>query len=84
MPYAMTVDDNDRLWLVETGRQPNRLVGFDPRSNAFIAQTDLGPAQPNTVRHMVFDRKTQSIWFGSDRGTIGRAVVPPAGKKPIG
>jgi hypothetical protein len=33
---------------------------------------------------MVFDRKTQSIWFGSDRGTIGRAVVPPAGKKPIG
>jgi virginiamycin B lyase len=84
MPYAMTVDDNDRLWLVETGRQPNRLVGFDPRSNAFFAQTDLGPAQPNTVRHMVFDRKTQSIWFGSDRGTIGRAVVPPAGKKPIG
>lgn len=84
MPYAMTVDDADRLWLVETGRQPNRLVGFEPRSNTFIAQVDLGPAQPNTVRHMVFDRNTRSIWFGSDRGTIGRAVVPAPGRKPIG
>lgn len=84
LPYAMTVDDADRLWLVETGSKPNKLVGFDPRRRAFIAQTDVGPVQPNTIRHMVFDRKTQSIWFGSDRGTIGRAVVPPAGKKPIG
>ena len=84
MPYAMTVDDADRLWLVETGRQPNRLVGFDPRSNSFVAQVDLGPAQPNTVRHMVFDKTTRSIWFGSDRGTIGRAVVPAPGRKPIG
>lgn len=27
-PYAMTVDDQDNVWLVETGRIPNRLVGF--------------------------------------------------------
>jgi len=84
MPYAMTVDDADRLWLVETGSQPNKLVAFDPRTNSFTAKVDLGPAMPNTVRHMVFDKSTRSIWFGSDRGTIGRAVVPPAGKKPIG
>lgn len=84
MPYAMTVDDADRLWLVETGRQPNRLVAFDPRSNSFVAQIDLGPAVPNTVRHMVFDKTTRSIWFGSDRGTIGRAAVPAPGRKPIG
>jgi virginiamycin B lyase len=45
---------------------------------------DLGPAKPNTVRHMVFDKNTRSIWFGSDRGTIGRAVVPAPGRKPIG
>jgi hypothetical protein len=31
---------------------------------------------------MVFDPKTRSIWFGSDRGTIGRATVPPA-RKPV-
>jgi virginiamycin B lyase len=84
LPYAMTVDDNDRLWFVETGSKPNKLVGFDPRTNTFTASKDLGPAEVNTVRHMVFDKKTQSIWFGSDRGTIGRAVVPPAGKRPIG
>jgi virginiamycin B lyase len=78
----MTVDDADRLWFVETGTQPNRLVGFDPATLAFFGRTDLGPAVPNTVRHMVFDPKTRSIWFGSDRGTIGRAVVPPA-RKPV-
>jgi virginiamycin B lyase len=82
LPYAMTVDDADRLWFVETGTQPNRLVGFDPASREFFGRTDLGPAVPNTVRHMVFDPKTRSIWFGSDRGTIGRAVVPPA-RKPV-
>ena len=84
LPYAMTVDDADRLWLVETGRQPNRLVGFDPRTATFTTQVDLGPVQPNTVRHMVFDKATRTIWFGSDRGTVGRFVVPPAGRRPIG
>ncbi len=84
LPYAMTVDDADRLWLVETGRQPNRLVAFDPRSNTFVTQVDLGPAVPNTVRHMVFDKNTRTIWFGSDRGTIGRATVPAPSRKPIG
>lgn len=84
LPYAMTVDDEDRLWFVETGLQPNRLVGFDPRVNQFFSRTDLGPATPNTVRHMVFDKTTRSIWFGSDRGTIGRAVVPKGNARPIG
>ena len=83
LPYAMTVDDYDRLWFVETGSQPNKLVGFDPRTDKFFASTNLGPAAPNTVRHMVFDRNTRSIWFGSDRGTIGRAVVPKGTGRPI-
>ena len=84
LPYAMTVDDTDRLWFVETGKQPNRLVGFDPRTNTFTTPTDIGKAAPNTVRHMVFDKNTRTIWFGSDQGTIGRAVVPPSERKPIG
>lgn len=84
LPYAMTVDDADRLWFVETGLQPNRLVGFDPRTNRFTEPQAVGPKQPNTIRHMVFDKATRSIWFGSDRGTIGRAVVPPARARPIG
>jgi len=84
LPYAMTVDDADRLWFVETGLQPNRLVGFDPRTGSFTPPKELGPKQPNTIRHMVFDKATRSIWFGSDRGTIGRAVVPPSRTRPIG
>lgn len=84
LPYAMTVDDDDRLWFVETGTQPNRLVGFDPRDQKFFSRTDLGPAVPNTVRHMVYDKTTRTIWFGSDRGTIGRAVVPKGNTRPIG
>ena len=80
LPYAMTVDDQDRLWFVETGRQPNRLVGFDPKKESFFGLTDIGAAAPNTVRHMTFDKKSGQIWFGTDQGTIGRATVV---KKPI-
>jgi virginiamycin B lyase len=84
LPYAMTVDDYDRIWLVETGSQPNRLVGFDPRGETFFSRVDVGPAERNTIRHMVFDKSTRTIWFGSDRGTIGKAVVPKGQGKPIG
>ena len=36
LPYAMSVDSRDRLWMVETGPQPNRLVGFDPKAEKFV------------------------------------------------
>ena len=77
LPYAMTVDDQDRLWFVETGRQPNRLVGFDPKGEKFFGMTDItsNGASRNTVRHMTFDRASGQIWFGTDAGTIGRATV---------
>ncbi len=76
LPYAMTVDDQDRLWVVETGVRPNQLVGFDPKSQRFFGHTDIGADGPNSVRHMVFDPVTRSIWYGSDQGQLGRAVVP--------
>ena len=76
-PYAMTKDDQGRLWFVETGVQPNRLVGFDPTTSQFFSSTPIpsSGAERNTVRHMVFDAKTGMIWFGTDAGTIGRATV---------
>jgi virginiamycin B lyase len=80
LPYAMTSDDADRLWFVETGAQPNRLVGFDPRTESFFSLTTI-PSGGGTVRHMVFDPKTRVIWFGTDNNTIGRADVPPV--RPI-
>jgi virginiamycin B lyase len=72
----MTSDDADRLWFVETGAQPNRLVGFDPKTESFFSMTSI-PSGGGTVRYMVFDKKTRLIWFGSDNNTIGRATIPP-------
>ena len=75
LPYAMAVDDHDRLWAVETAPQPNVLVGFDPKTGAFFARAAF-PSGAGTVRHMVFDRPTRQIWFGTDHETIGRARIP--------
>ena len=74
-PYAMTVDDEDRLWFVETGPEPNQFVGFDPDTEEFFSNTPV-PSGGGTVRHMVFHAPTSSIWFGSDANTIGQARVP--------
>jgi len=77
LPYGMTVDDRDRIWVVETGNppKPNRLVGFDPKSKSFFSITEVGGGSPNTVRHMIFDKKTKMIWYGTDAGFIGKADV---------
>lgn len=78
LPYAMTVDDKDRLWLVETGVQPNKLVAFDAKSKQWVANIPVlsNGSMRNTVRHMTFDRTTRQIWFGTDAGTIGAMNVP--------
>jgi virginiamycin B lyase len=79
LPYAMAVDAQDRVWLVETGMQPNRFVGFDPKSERFTDPAPV-PGGGGTVRHMVFDPKTGVIWFGTDNNTIGRAEVGRTGR----
>ena len=66
----------DRIWLVETGVQPNRLVGFDPKNSSWFSVTPISKSGGGTVRHMVFHRPTRTIWFGTDANTIGRASVP--------
>lgn len=73
-PYAVTVDDQDRIWLVESGVDPNMFVGFDTRSNKFIGSTPI-ESGGGTVRHMVFHEPTNSIWFGTDTNYLGRAVL---------
>jgi virginiamycin B lyase len=76
LPYAMATDDQDRIWVAETGIQPNALVAFDTKSRRWVASVPIGSKGPNTVRHMVFDRKTRQLWFGTDQNAIGRAKVP--------
>lgn len=79
LPYAMAADDRDRVWLAETGLQPNRFVGFDTRARKWIAGPEV-PSGGGTVRHMEFDRRTGRIWFGADTNTLGYVQVRPAGE----
>ncbi len=74
-PYAMAVDDRDRIWFVETGPQPNRFVGFDPATLEFFSVTEIDSGG-GSVRHMFFHKPSRTIWFGTDANTIGRASVP--------
>lgn len=75
LQYAMTVDDRDRLWMVETGVQPNRLVSFDAKSRKFGTITPIAESGGLTVRHMIFHAPTRTIWFGTDANTIARAKL---------
>lgn len=73
-PYGMAVDTNDRMWIVETGAQPNRFVGFDTVNEAFLDGTDV-PSGGGTIRHMYYYEPAGEVWFGTDTNYVGRAKV---------
>lgn len=73
-PYGMAVDRYDRLWLVETGVQPNRFVGFDTESETFFSGTDV-PSGGGRIRHMYYHEPSGEVWFGTDTNNVGRAKV---------
>jgi virginiamycin B lyase len=73
-PYGMAVDSQDRIWAVETGSQPNTLVGFDPKKERFFSTTAV-PSGGGAIRNMHYDRGSGRIWFGTDTNTIGYAKV---------
>lgn len=75
-PYAMTNDDRGRLWYVETGSRPNRMVAFDPAREEFVVNQPVGAEGPNTIRHMIYHEPTRSIWYGADANVIGKVSVP--------
>jgi len=69
-PYALTKDDQDRIWFTETG-PAKRLVGFDPKTEKFFANIEVS----GTIRHMFFDKKTRTMWFGTDANQVGRIAL---------
>ena len=73
-PYGTAMDDQDRLWVVETGVSPNLMVGFDTRKAEIFSVTPI-PSGGGSVRHMDYHRASQTVWFGADTSTIGRARV---------
>lgn len=77
LPYGTALDGNGRVWVVETGPQPNQFVGFDTNSEEIVSVTPV-PSGGGTVRHMMYHAPTDTIWFGADSGTIGKAVMPQA------
>ncbi len=74
-PYAMGVDGRNRIWFVETGPDPNTLVGFDPETGAFFSNTAI-PSGAGAVRHMVYDQARNALWFGTDTNNLARADLP--------
>ena len=76
-PYGVAIDDDDRVWFVETGVQPNMFVGFDTRTEEYISSVAV-ESGGGTIRHMYYDPNTNVVWFGADTNTIGRAVLPPS------
>ena len=72
-PYAMAVVDGVP-WFFESAPQPNLLRSFDRASAKFDAGTAV-PGGGGTVRHMEYDAKRRSLWFGTDRNTLGQAVI---------
>jgi virginiamycin B lyase len=73
-PYGMAIDSRDRIWFVETGVSPNTFVGFDPQAETFFSITPI-PSGGGSVRHMDYHAPSDSVWFGTDSNTIGRAKV---------
>ena len=83
--YAHAQDDQDRIWVVDVGVQPNVMHVFDTKSKGWVARIPVpsnGAAQ-NTIRHMTYNKATRELWFGTDAGTIGHINVPREIKKLV-
>lgn len=74
-PYAMAVDENDHLWFVETGFNPNLLISFNPWKQEVDTVSEI-PSGGGIIRHMYYHPDTREIWFGTDTNFIGRAAIP--------
>jgi len=73
-PYGMAFDDRGRIWIAQSGDQPNTLVSFDSRSRAFGTPFVI-PEAHGAIRHMVFDAKRRQLWFGTDTDRLVRVTL---------
>jgi len=70
-PYGMAFDDRGRIWIAQSGDQPNTMVAFDSRTGNFGAPFVI-PEAHGAIRHMVFDAKRRELWFGTDTDRLVR------------
>ncbi len=74
-PYAMAIDDRNRVWLADSGPQPNRLLAFDMQAKRFVTDVPIENAN-GAVRHMSFHPASRALWFGTDTDYLVRVKVP--------
>jgi virginiamycin B lyase len=75
-PYGTAMDEQDRVWLVATGANPNLFVGFDTEAEEIFSVTEI-PSGARSVRHMNYEPESGTVWFGTDTEMLGRAIVRP-------
>ncbi len=73
LPYGMVADGKGRIWYVETGPQPNHLIGFKPATKEFFIKRKI-PNSAGAVRNMTY--ADGNIWFGMDSNYLTRVRVP--------
>lgn len=74
-PYG-AIAAGDTFYYVETGPQPNRMIGIDTASGEFVFNEAV-PDSGGAIRHMFHDTERDVIWYGMDTNFIGR-FEPPA------
>lgn len=75
-PYGSGMDQRGRLWLVDVGSRPVRLLGFDTAEERFLPAVTI-PSEGGAVRHMYYHAGSDSLWFGTDANTLGQARLAP-------
>jgi len=73
-PDGLAIDRHDRVWIAETGVEPNRLVGFDPATGRFFSETEI-PSGGDGVPSLHYYEDAGEVWFATGTHYIGRAVV---------
>jgi virginiamycin B lyase len=73
-PFGMVIDRDDRIWIVETNRIPNRLIGFDTATGSFLTETDI-PSGAESVSQLFYHEPSGQVWFGTQTNYVGRAIV---------
>ncbi len=74
-PYAITATPDGKVWYAETGTAPNRIVGFDPKTEIFLTPTPI-PSGGGVVRNMVATPDGRLYLACSGVNKVGIAETP--------
>ncbi len=73
-PYAIAATSDGMVWYVETGLTPNRIIGFNPKTQTFSPPTPI-PSGGGVVRNMVATPDSKLYFACSGVNKIGIAEI---------